>query len=79
MFLSDCEEINITKGSTISQKIGIDFNNIFNFSTQPAQFDISSVYTNDPSLGGTSTTRQWLNLSIAWPIGELLQPGWNIS
>ena len=39
MSMSDCEEINITKGSTISQKIGIDFND----TTQSVQFDTSSV------------------------------------
>ena len=40
---------------------------------------MTAVYSNDPTLGGTSVTKKWTNLSIASPIGELLTPGWSIS
>ena len=40
---------------------------------------MSAVYSNDPSLGGTSVTKKWTNLSIACPVGEILKPGWSIT
>lgn len=75
MSMSEFEEFDLAKNTTASQRIGIDFNE----TTQPATFELSAVYSNDPTLGGTSTTKKWSNLSITCPIGELLTPGWNIS
>lgn len=75
MSMSDIDEIDLLKGASTTFKIGIDFND----TTQAAQFELSAVYSNDPSLGGSSTSRKWPNLSITCPIGELLQPGWSIS
>lgn len=75
MSMSDLPEFDLPKGSSVSHKIGIDFND----TSQVVQFELSAVYSNDPLLGGTSTTRKWANLSIGCPIGELLQPGWSIS
>jgi AP-3 complex subunit beta len=75
MSMSEFDEFGLIKGATSTQKIGIDFNDTI----QPAQFEISAIYSNDPTLGGTSTTRKWSSLSINCPIGELVQPGWSIS
>jgi hypothetical protein len=75
MSMSEFEEFGLIKGATATQKIGIDFNDTM----QPALFEISAIYSNDPSLGGTSTTKKWSSLSINCPIGELVQPGWSIS
>jgi hypothetical protein len=75
MTMSDLEEFDLLKTTTQTRTIGIDFND----TTQPAQFELSAVYSNDPLLGGSSNTRKWSNLSITCPIGELIQPGWSIS
>ena len=40
---------------------------------------MNAIYSNDPTLGGTSSSRKWPTLSITCPIGELVQPGWGIS
>lgn len=69
------DEFDLANGATKSVTIGIDFNDTM----QPAQFEISGIYSNDPHLGGTTTTRKWPNLSITCPIGEMVQPGWSIS
>lgn len=57
------------------QTLAIDFNDTL----QAAQFELCAIYSNDPVLGGTSSSRKWPNLSITCPIGELVQPGWSIS
>ena len=75
MSMSDLPEFDLIKGASVAKTVGIDFND----TTQVAQFEITGVYSNDPLLGGTSTTRKWPNLSIGCPIGELVQPGWSIS
>jgi hypothetical protein len=75
MSMSDLEEIDVAKNATVIQIIAIDFND----TTQSAFFELNAVYSNDPSLGGTSVNKKWSNLSISCPIGELLTPGWNIS
>ena len=75
MSMSDMFEFDLSKGATVSKTMGIDFNDTL----QQAQFEITAVYSNDPLLGGTSTTKKWPNLSIACPIGELVSPGWSIS
>jgi hypothetical protein len=75
MTMSDLNEFDLSKGSTLSQTLAIDFNDTL----QAAQFELTAIYSNDPALGGTSTTRKWPNLSITCPIGELVQPGWSIS
>lgn len=73
--MSEFQEIDVPKNATVTQRVGIDFND----TTQPASFEFSAVYSNDPLLGGTSNTKKWSNLSITSPIGELLTPGCNIS
>ena len=73
MSMSDFEEINLTKGATCSQVIHIDFND----TTQSCQFELNAVYSNDPTLGGTSVSKKWPNLSITCPVGELIQPAWS--
>lgn len=75
MSMSDIPEFDLSKNSTCTQKIAIDFNDTL----QPAHFEISAIYSNDPALGGSSTNRKWSNLTITCPIGELLQPGFSIS
>ena len=75
MSMSELSEFDLVKGASLSKTIGIDFNDTL----QSAQFEITAVYSNDPLLGGTSTSKKWPNLSIACPIGELVQPGWSIS
>lgn len=75
MFMSELCEFSVSKGASASQILAIDFNDTF----QPAVFEISAVYSNDPTMGGTSMTKKWSNLSITCPIGELIQPGYSIS
>lgn len=57
------------------QTLAIDFNDTL----QAAQFELQAIYSNDPALGGTSSSRKWPGLSITCPIGELVQPGWGIT
>ena len=73
--MTDLNEFDLVKNGQSSQKLGIDFND----TTQPVQFELTAIYSNDPALGGTSTTKKWPNLSITCPLGELVQPGWSIS
>jgi hypothetical protein len=73
--MTELPEFDLAKNAQSSQKLNIDFND----TTQPVQFELSAIYSNDPLLGGTSSTRKWPNLSITCPIGELVQPGWSIS
>jgi hypothetical protein len=73
--MSNLDEFDLLNGSTKNILLGIDFND----TTQPAQFEFSAVYSNDPVLGGTSLSRKWAQLSITCPLGELIQPGWSIS
>lgn len=75
MSMSDFQEIDLLKNGTARQTICIDFND----TTQACQFELTAVYSNDPSLGGTSVTKKWTNLGITCPIGELLSPGWSIT
>jgi hypothetical protein len=75
MSMSNMDEFDLPKDATKCVTIGIDFSD----TTQPAQFELSAIYSNDPLLGGTSNSRKWPNLSITCPIGELVQPGWSIS
>ena len=75
MSMSDFQEIDLPKNSTSKQIIGIDFND----TSQSCQFELEAIYSNDPTLGGTSVTKKWPSLSIACPIGELLTPGWSIT
>jgi hypothetical protein len=75
MSMSEFNEIDVCKNAAVSQQIGIDFND----TTQSAFFELSAIFSNDPTLGGTSASKKWSNLSITCPIGELLMPGWNIS
>ena len=75
MSMSELSEFSVSKGASVSQILAIDFNDTF----QPAVFEISAVYSNDPTMGGTSMTKKWSNLSITCPIGELIQPGYSIS
>jgi hypothetical protein len=75
MSMSDLPEFDLIKGASVCKTLGIDFNDTL----QSAQFEITAVYSNDPLLGGTSTSKKWPNLSIACPIGELVQPSWSIS
>ena len=75
MSMSDWVEFDLAKDTSKTVSIGIDFND----TTQPAQFELNAIYSNDPTLGGTSLTRKWPNLSITCAIGELVQPGWSIS
>jgi AP-3 complex subunit beta len=73
--MSDLNEFDLAKNGQSNQKLGIDFND----TTQPVQFELTAIYSNDPALGGTSNTKKWSNLSITCPLGELVQPGWSIS
>lgn len=75
MSISEFQEIDILKNETKRQTIGIDFND----TTQSCQFELNAIYSNDPSLGGTSVTKKWNNLSIACPVGEVIKPGWGIT
>lgn len=75
MSMSELNEFDLAKNASSKQTIAIDFNDTL----QSAQFELSAIYSNDPLLGGTSSTRKWPNLTIACPIGELVQPGWSIS
>jgi len=75
MSISEFSEIDLVKNGTARQAIGIDFND----TTQACQFELSGVYSNDPSLGGTSLTKKWSNLAITCPIGEILTPGWSFT
>jgi hypothetical protein len=75
MSMSNMDEFDLARDASKTITIGIDFSD----TTQPAQFELSAIYSNDPLLGGTSSSRKWPNLSITCPIGELVQPGWSIS
>ncbi|RNA11859.1 AP-3 complex subunit beta-2 [Brachionus plicatilis] len=75
MSMSELSEFSLTKGASANQIVAIDFNDTF----QPAVFELCAIYSNDPTLGGTSMTKKWPNLSITCPIGELIQPGYSIS
>ncbi len=75
MSMSDFSEIDLVKNGTAKQTIGIDFND----TTQACQFELTAVYSNDPSLGGTSVTKKWPSLAITCPIGEILTPGWSFT
>ena len=76
MSMSELAEFELARDApAATYQLGIDFND----TTQQAQFDVTAVLSNDPTLGGTSQSKRWPALAIVCPIGELIQPGWSIS